>query len=444
MVCELVTDERGVIEGAGAEAAELLAIERNFLLGKPLAAFVADTDRRRFRTLLLDLAEPGRTIEASLDFTPRHREALAARVFGTREDGRIVWRLEAADDEPADEPPWPGATAGPAPTDRWATRLLTRLPHGVVVVDPKLTVVFANPAARRLFGGSGVRVGGALPDPWPRFPLREHAQTLFGSQPRVGRRVLDVGDRALAVEAMTSADKRTALLMIEDITRQERARRAEREFVENASHELRTPVSAILSVIEALESGAKDEPELRDQFLGHLRSQADRLARLTSSLLLLARVQRGADRPHLDLIPARDFLEEVAADVVPLEGVRVRVEAPATAAVLADRDLLRHAVDNVVANAAKYTREGTIRLVARDLGELTELEVGDTGPGMEAAEAEQAFDRFYRPSRSRGVGLGLAIAREAVYALDGSIRIDSEPGAGTRVRIHLPSARLLQ
>jgi two-component system, OmpR family, sensor histidine kinase VicK len=442
VVCELVTDERGVIAGAGAEAAALLAVERIFLVGKPLAAFVAGTDRRRFRTLLLDLDEPGRTIETSLEFTPRRRDALAAHVVGTREDGRIVWRLEAAEREPADEPV-PAATA-PAPTDRWATRLLTRLPHGVVVVDSELTIVFANPAARRLFAGSAVRVGDPLPDPWPTFSLRAHAQTLFGPRPRVGRRVLDVGDRALAVEAMTSADTQTALLMVEDITRQERTRRAEREFVENASHELRTPVSAILSVIEALESGAKDEPELRDQFLGHLRSQADRLARLASSLLLLARVQRGADHPHLDLIPARDFLEEVAADVVRLEGVRVRVEAPPTAAVLADRDLLRHAVDNVVANAAKYTHEGTIRLIARDLGELTELEIGDTGPGMEAAEAAQAFERFYRPSRSQGVGLGLAIAREAVHALDGSIQIDSEPGAGTRVRIHLPSARLLQ
>jgi signal transduction histidine kinase len=231
--------------------------------------------------------------------------------------------------------------------------------------------------------------------------------------------------------------------VIADVSKDERLGRAEREFVENAAHELRTPVAAILSVIEALESGGKNDPAVRDQFLAHIRTQADRLARLTTSLLLLRRMQEGADQPHLDLVPAKALLEDVASDLETRGTVGVRVDASPDLAMLADRDLVRQVIDIVVANAAQHTREGEIVLEAREAGRETELEIRDTGAGMSNEDAKLAFVRFHSSQEGGGIGLGLAIAKEAIEGLGGTIELDSTLGTGTRVRIRLPSARLL-
>jgi signal transduction histidine kinase len=436
VVCELVTDDRGVIASAAGPAAALLAIDDRFLIGKPLASFVSEPDRRRFRNLLLEL-ERGGELEVSLMLARRDHTAVAADVVASRNDGRIRWTLTAAD---VVTPAVADPSAGVA--ERWARRLLNRLSQGIVVVDAGLHVLFVNPAARRLLG-SLLRAGEPLPDPWHEFPLRNHARTLFGQRPAVGRRLIDLDDQTIAIEGLTSLDRQTASLVLADVTRDVQNRRADQEFVENAAHELRTPVAAILSVVDALDSGAKDEPVARDRFLQHLRRQADRLSRLATSLLLLRRTQEGADQPHLDLIAARPLLEEVAAGLEAPRQVAVRVNAAPELAVLADHDLLRHALDNIAGNAARHTSQGEIVLEAHDLDRVTELEVRDTGAGMSEADLALAFERFHRAQGSSGVGLGLAIAKEAVEAIGGTIEIDSRPGAGTRVRIRLPSARLV-
>jgi two-component system, OmpR family, phosphate regulon sensor histidine kinase PhoR len=435
VVCELVTDDQGVIWSAAAEAAALLAIEERFLIGKPLATFVATRDRRRFRKLLLGISRNGE-VKMSLALMPREGGHVAAEIVASHDDGRIRWTVTTADGAS------PAAAAAISP-DRWADRLLTRLTQGILVVDRNLRVVYANPAARRLLPDPGLRVGETMPDPWPEHSLRETAESLFGSLPVVGRRVLDVGSRRFAVEGLTSSDRQTGALLIADVTQDELKRRAEREFAENAAHELRTPVAAIRSVVDALESGGKNDPAVRDQFLAHIRRQADRLSLLATSLLLLRRMQEGMDQPHLDLIAAKPLLEDVAADLDAHEGVRVHVEAATELAMLADRDLLRQAVENVAANAARHTHEGEILLVARDVGSATELEIRDTGSGMSEEEVNQAFVRFHRSRASGGIGLGLPIAKEAVEALGGTIELESTLDVGTRVRMRLPSARRL-
>jgi signal transduction histidine kinase len=436
VVCELVTDDQGVIWNAAADAAALLAIHERFIIGKPLATFVATRDRRRFRRLLLGVGRNGE-VRMSLALTPRDRADISAEVVARPDDGRIRWTVTTPDGSP------PDVSAAAHSPDRWADRLLTRLPQGIVVVDRYLRVVFANPAARRLLRNRGLRDGETIPDPWPEHSLRETAESLFGRLPVVGRRVFDVGGRTYAVEGLTSSDRATGTLVIADVTHEERTRRSEREFVENAAHELRTPVAAILSVVEALESGGKDDPAVRDQFLTHIRRQADRLSRLATSLLLLRRMQEGMDQPHLELIAAKPLLEEVAADLDAQAGVRVHVVAAPELAMLADRDLLRQAIDNVAANAVRHTHEGEIALVARDAGTVTELEVRDTGGGMSDEQVGQAFVRFHRTQGSGGIGLGLAIAKEAVEALGGTIELESALNVGTRVRMRLPTARLL-
>jgi signal transduction histidine kinase len=322
-------------------------------------------------------------------------------------------------------------------------RVLMRLPQGVVLVDSKLLIDYANPAAERLLGVGSP--GDPLPDPWPDFSLRDLAASLFGPGHPAAGTLVETDHRFFWVEGVPASTAETAILIVDDVTERERARQSEREFVENAAHELRTPLAAIVSVMDVLEAGAKDVPETRDRFLKHIRVHSEKLSRLARSLLVLARLQTGVEQPRLTVVPVRPLLEEVAGRLDPARGVDVSVRSSEQAGALADRDLLHRALANVAENSAKHTRTGEIVLEARENGRTTEIEIRDTGPGMTEDEQARAFHRFYRSSNGTddGFGLGLAIAEEAVLAIEGTIELESEPGAGTRVRVVVPSAKLL-
>jgi signal transduction histidine kinase len=322
-------------------------------------------------------------------------------------------------------------------------RVLLRLPQGVVLVDSKLLIDYANPAAERLLGVGSP--GDPLPDPWSEFSLRDLAASLFGPDPPVGGTLVETDHHYFWVEGLPPSTAETAILIVDDVTERERARQSEREFVENAAHELRTPLAAIVSVMDVLEAGAKDVPETRDRFLKHIRVHSEKLSRLARSLLVLARLQTGVEQPRLTVVPVRPLLEEIAGRLNPSGGVDISVRASEQAGALADRDLLHRALANVAENSAKHTRTGEIVLEARENGSTTEIEIRDTGPGMTEEEQARAFHRFYRSSNGAddGFGLGLAIAEEAVLALEGTIELESEPGAGTRVRVVVPSAKLV-
>jgi two-component system phosphate regulon sensor histidine kinase PhoR len=321
-------------------------------------------------------------------------------------------------------------------------RVLTQLPQGVVLVDPKLTIDYANPAAERLLGVGPA--GDPLPDPWPEFSLRDLAASLFGSDPPAGGTLLETENRFFWIQGLPPSTAETAIVIVDDVTERERARQSEREFVENAAHELRTPLAAIVSVMDVLESGAKDIPEVRDRFLKHIRVHSDRLSQLATSLLVLARLQTGVEQPHLTVVPVRPLLEEIAGRLDPAHGVEVSVQAATEIGTLADRDLLWQAIANVAENSAKHTRRGQIVLEARENGATTEIEIRDTGPGMTDEERARAFHRFYRASNGTdGFGLGLAIAEEAAHAIGGTIELESELGTGTRVRVAVPSAKII-
>lgn len=323
--------------------------------------------------------------------------------------------------------------------------LLERLHEGVVTVDNALVVRFANAEARRVLGGR-LAEGDPLPEPWQSFSLREFAAGLFESDGALAQAHVRSGEeQALAlvgIPAQPEGD--TVLIVLDDLTEQERRELAEREFVTNAAHELRTPLTTIIGAVEVLQGGAKDDPAERDRFLAHIEREAERLARLARALLTLARAHAGQERPRAAAVPLRALLQEVAVDVRPAEGVAVEVECPPALLAAVNRDLLEQALRNLSENAAKHTRAGRIVLRAYAHGSSLAVEVEDTGVGMSAEAQQHAFDRFYR-GRDRdaeGFGLGLAIVRQAVRSLEGRLELDSAPGEGTRVRIVLETAHV--
>jgi signal transduction histidine kinase len=325
-------------------------------------------------------------------------------------------------------------------------RLLERLHEGVIAVDRRLRVRFANDAARRILGVPDLSEGHRLPEPWSNVSLRNLVAPLFTGPAEQRQEVVfpDALRTYSLVGIPASPDSDTAVVVITDISEREQRERAEREFVTNAAHELRTPLTTISGAVQVLQAGAKDSADERDRFLAHIERESARLGRLTRALLVLARAQTGEEIPMVDAVELRPLLDEIAAEYGPRSAAEVEVRCPPDLAALADRDLIEQALSNLAANAVEHTEHGKIVLSAQRMSSgAVVIEVEDTGRGIAAAEQERVFDRFYRGQRrdGRGFGLGLAIVSEAVRALHGQIELDSKPGAGTTVRLTLPGTR---
>ena len=323
--------------------------------------------------------------------------------------------------------------------------LLERLHEGVVTVDDALVVNFANAEAQRVLGVQ-LAEGDPLPDPWRDFSLREFAAGLFDSGSGLAQaHVRPDDEQALALVGIPAQPEgETVLIVLDDLSEQERRELAEREFVSNAAHELRTPLTTILGAVEVLQGGAKDDPAERDRFLAHIGREAERLARLARALLTLARAHAGQERPRVEAVPVAPLLRGVADEVRAADAVAVEVECPDDLLATVNRDLLEQSLRNLGENAAKHTREGRIVFRASTEGQSVHVEVEDTGVGMSPETQQHVFDRFYRGQDrdAEGFGLGLAIVRQAVRGLDGRIELESSAGEGTLVRIILDGARV--
>jgi signal transduction histidine kinase len=327
----------------------------------------------------------------------------------------------------------------PRPSDR-IERFAFRFPHAVVALRPDGTVAFANGRARAFFGRDSVRVGVELGDDIPRdirilaFRLIQHSAPLHPT-------VVELSDtRTVRVSGLAATQEEPAILFLEDITEQQKHERVTREFLRNAAHQIRTPLTGIAAAIETLQAGAKNRPEERDRFLGHLETHAARLTRIARGLLLLARAQTG-EQFRVDYVRLAPLLEEAAAAVEPREGVEIGTSCEEGIAALASPELLREALAALVENAVSHTDAGTIRLAAASTNGQVALSVADSGGGVLPEFRNRIFEPFYRVADDgRGYGLGLAIAAQAVRAMGGTIDVSETPGGGTTFTVRLQSA----
>jgi PAS domain S-box-containing protein len=481
---QLVTTPAGTIVEANDFAAALLGLERRFLRSKPLSSFVPSAARRAFRLELSAVTEAGsgrlrfrvqtrgegdREVEAAIavdpdgereelfwilhDVTAQLQAEMELRLLNRELEDRVDVRtveLASVNEELALE------------QARFAA-VFRQMPSGLLIADaPSGRIVLANAHALALFGEEVLeaRVGSDGGGPF-RASSHKGSVVAAGDLPlaRAMRGETVIGElidvardsqRPMVLEVSAApvrnprGDIVAAVAAFNDVTAREQRERIEREFVQNAAHQLRTPLAAITSAVAVLQAGASEDPVARRKFLDHIARESDRLARLTRSLLVLARAQTAQEAPELEEVELGALLRRVADTLDVMPEVEVEVRCNDGIAALANRDLAEEALASIADNAARYTTRGTIELRCRRAGpRRVVVEVSDTGPGIPAGLREHVFERFARGSvdASRGFGLGLAIASQAVAAMGGSLDIDSEPGKGTTARLTLQAAR---
>ncbi|MEI6224691.1 MAG: ATP-binding protein [Deltaproteobacteria bacterium] len=237
------------------------------------------------------------------------------------------------------------------------------------------------------------------------------------------------------------------LLLLRDVTDARQAQAVRRDFVANASHELRTPVSAIAGAAETLLSGAIHDPTQARSFAEMISRNAERLGRLASDLLDLSLIESRRWPVRLGPVEvevtARRVLE-LCSEPAQRKAIELRLDIPAGTIVHADPGALEQVLVNLLDNAVKYTPGGgSVTVSASPLeGDRVEVVVTDTGPGIERHHLPRLFERFYRvdPGRSRdvgGTGLGLAIVKHLVQIQAGEVGVETGSG-GTSFRVRLP------
>jgi two-component system OmpR family sensor kinase len=239
----------------------------------------------------------------------------------------------------------------------------------------------------------------------------------------------------------------TMLERIEDaFAKQQEAERHLRRFVADASHELRTPVSAVGAYAELFERGAQQRPDDLARVLRGVRVETARMQALIEDLLLLTRLDEGRplERQPVELVGLAGEAVEAAQTISADWPLTIEADRPVE--VTADRMRLREVLDNLLANVRTHTPPGTPTTVrVRASGAEAVIEVADEGPGLEAEDAARVFERFYRadPSRARdrgGTGLGLAVVAALVGAHGGRVEVDTSRGDGATFRVRLPLA----
>jgi two-component system phosphate regulon sensor histidine kinase PhoR len=349
-----------------------------------------------------------------------------------------------------------GAVGGEAVTDSaLLDAVVSGLPDPVVVLEQDGRVISFNAGAVAL--APALRRGdlASIALRMPELIEAIRAARATGKPQRIefSARIPSVRWSEAFVAPVPLADRGVVVITVHDLTPIHRVEAMRADFVANVSHELRTPLAALTGFIETLQGPARDDPAARERFLGIMRDQAWRMARLIDDLLSLSRIElRAHQRPDkpVDLVPivhqVADGLQTLARD----REVAIEVDAPSEPMmVLGDRDELIRLFENLIENGLKYGASGKRveikfdRVASADGKAEARVAVRDHGPGIAAEHLPRLTERFYRvdvgESRAQGgTGLGLALVKHILNRHQGRLTIDSKAGEGATFSVRLP------
>ena len=306
--------------------------------------------------------------------------------------------------------------------------ILDGMTDAVIGVNRELEPVFLNPRAKKLLESSDHAFHNRLQEVL--------AKTRYSGP--VTEPAAEAGERLIEIRAAPLEDG--ALAILRDVTEDLHMQRVKAEFIANASHELKTPLTALSGYLEMLED--EEDERVRAEFLNDMRVQTERLQSLARTLLDLSRLDANAVTFRTEEVDLEDLLYGVRRDFG-YTGRELNIHADANVPpVLTDPNQLHRAIAILVDNALKYSDEGSsVELgLSRQDGRVL-ISVTDRGCGIPEREIPHIFDRFYRAqgsSRADGTGLGLALAHEITDHLGGEIEVLSSPSAGSTFSVILP------
>ena len=316
--------------------------------------------------------------------------------------------------------------------------ILLNLSDGLIVFDHQGKVMHINATACNWLGVNKQRMlaQGYAED----FPQLQGEQSIIYIDGSLGL-VL----RQQRLPFLQAGKKQGAIVVLSDITEQNRLDRMRQEFVANVSHELRTPLTSIKTYLETLLDNPDEDPEIQKRFLKVIDSEADRMVRMVEDLLIISRSEsRSKD---FELVSVQEILRDIGAALsgqATAKGLVLELRLPRNLPkIMGDRDQLYRLFMNIIQNGINYTSSGSVTVSASKRNQYVEVVVRDTGIGIPAEALSRIFERFYRVDKARsrkagGTGLGLSIAKQIAEIHGGTVNIFSQEGVGTEVTVPLP------
>jgi two-component system NtrC family sensor kinase len=322
--------------------------------------------------------------------------------------------------------------------------VLTQTESGVLVLDPENRLILINRAARQAYGINGDVLGRSVVEAVDDAELLALIRAP-GAQPR--REELSLRDGRVFNAQRTLIPGVGQSIVMHDITHLKELDRIKSEFVTTVSHDLRSPLTAILGYVELIER-AGPVTEQQKEFIRRVRLSVEQITNLVTDLLDLGRIEAGLDasKEKTPLAVLARYAVEGLRNLAEAKQVGVFAELPdELPMVTGDPYRLRQMIGNLIENAVKYTAAGgRVDITAEAEGDQVILRVRDNGPGIPPADQPYLFDKFFRasnvPEDSTGTGLGLSIVKSIVDNHQGRIWVDSKVGAGSTFTVVLPRA----
>jgi two-component system phosphate regulon sensor histidine kinase PhoR len=334
--------------------------------------------------------------------------------------------------------------------------VFTGMVEGIVVLDPLNRIETINRGMEEIIGSrSGEIIGRTLLEAFRNITLHD-ALELFNARREKVVQEITLGDEhpvvldvtISAVQGKDGGEQKT-MLVFHDVTQLKKLERIRTDFVANVTHEIRTPLTAIIGFVETLQQGAIDDRGKTLEFLQTINLNAQRLNRLVDDLLILTGIELGETRFHPERLTIEDTLGQALAVVAERISEKkltllkeIRQDLPP---IRADKDQLMQILLNILDNAVKFTPEGGTITVTTSPGVERDLivRIADTGIGILKGDIPRLGERFYRADKTRsrelgGTGLGLSIVKHLMKVHSGQVVIESSLDRGTTVSLHFP------
>jgi two-component system NtrC family sensor kinase len=323
--------------------------------------------------------------------------------------------------------------------------ILEHIEDGVIILDDQINILFINAAARRTFGlwqddnVNGKKVTDVLPHPDLKVLLSKGVEN-----PAPHNEIAFDDGRVLSAQYTSISGIGIAVTM-QDITYLRQVDRLKNEFVSTVSHDLRSPLTAILGYVDLLDRVGPLNDQQRE-FIHRVKISVESITSLVNDLLDLGRIEAGFDSQN-ELVPMEGILRyslELVAVQISEKHLNLHLDLPVDMPPIHGNPIrLRQMLDNLIGNAIKYTPEGGEITIAMEVqGEQEILRISDNGPGVPPADQPHIFEKFYRasnvPKGVGGSGLGLAIVKSIVDSHQGRIWVESLLGQGSTFTVVLP------